>query len=268
MNKKYYMIDLDGTIYAGENVLPYAKEFIQYLRLHNYPYMFFTNSPQRSKEELYTKLIGMDIDVNINDFYSTSDVVLRYIKTDTIKIYSQTNIYILGSKSLKRMFIENGFNVVEDNTLVADYVIVGYDISITIEDCNIACRHILNGAKVISTNLDKTIPTEKGIAVHTGAIVALLEHATGKKVIDMGKPTQITLDFVLDTFGCNKQELITVGDNLSTDISLAVDNDIEGYLLLTGLTTIVDYNENTKFNRYNKLKVYPTLEYLLNDMKG
>ena len=237
--KKYFVIDLDGTIYRDTTILPGAKEFIDYLKTKNHDYVFFTNSPQRSKEELADKLNKLGIACLPKDFLSTVDVCINYLPKNA-------KIKCLGSISMEEQFKINGFKIVNQDG-ICDYVIIGYAPNINLKQINEACYHIYSGSKVILCNRDETIPTPKGFIAHTGAICDLIQSVTKVQSIDIGKPTKITLDYLCDYFKCTNKDLIIVGDNLKTDIALAIDHGLQAYLLLSGLTTkneVKDLNLN------------------------
>ena len=46
--KKLYIFDMDGTIYLGNRVFPYAIRFIQSLRKSGKRVLFFTNNASHS----------------------------------------------------------------------------------------------------------------------------------------------------------------------------------------------------------------------------
>ncbi len=258
-DKKYFMIDLDGTIYHRSTALPYAKEFIALLKEKEYPYVFFTNSPEFSKKELAQKLQKMGIDCEKNDFLSTADVCLEYLMQKHTSCREKIKVFVLGSAAFKQLFVDAGFILVENTAIQADYVFIGYDKSINLEQCENACTHIFNGAKAILTNRDHTIPSEKGFVPHTGAISALIEFATKVKALDMGKPDIYALEAVLKHFSCTADRLCIVGDNLETDIALGEKFNISSCLLLTGLTRpemLVSYGKK------DFLKVFENLEAL------
>ncbi len=255
--KKYFMIDLDGTIYHRSTALPFAKEFITTLKLKKYPFVFFTNSPEFSKKELMQKLRNMGIACTKKHFLSAGDVSLAYLKEERKHCIEQTKVFILGSKAFKRMFKKAGFQILENTEQSADYVIIGYDKKIDLCQCEYACTHIFNGAQPILTNRDHSIPTEKGFVPHTGAINALIEFTTKTKALDMGKPDLFALNAVLKKLKCTKQELYIVGDNLETDIALGEKFNISSCLLLTGLTSremLVSYKAKDFLHIFDNLE--------------
>ena len=48
---KTYLIDLDGTMYRGNQVIAEAIAFIQLLQKHHVSYVFVTNNATRTKKQ-------------------------------------------------------------------------------------------------------------------------------------------------------------------------------------------------------------------------
>src|SRR5262249_16919345 len=77
---------------------------------------------------------------------------------------------------------------------------------------------ILDGAKLIATNLDPNCPTQNGIRPGCGAIVSFLEAATGVKAFSVGKPSQVMMRAARKELGLATSETIMIGDTMETDI--------------------------------------------------
>lgn len=230
-----YMIDLDGTIYHRANILPYAKEWIAALQTTETPFLFFTNSPELSRKSLCKKLNVMGLCVDTNQILTAGDVAIRFIQKDSSS--NTPTAYIVGSEEFKNDCKKANIKVLDNCEEVADYVVVGYDPSLTLKDFEQACTHIFQGAIFLSTNQDETIPTSNGLIPHTGAIVSFIAYATGKQALNLGKPEKATLAAVLEQLQCQPEDLCLVGDNLQTDILMAEKFQLSSYLLLTGLTS-------------------------------
>lgn len=170
-----FMIDLDGTIYHRSNLLPYAANFITYLKEQGHPFVFFTNSPERTHQQLADKLNSMGLSVTENQFLSTSDLAINYLKNHTTKPIVQTKLYVIGNSSFKNTLQDEGYILLTDTSDTADYVVVGFDSNLTFDTLTIAFQQLTLGANLISTNQDTSIPTETGFIPHTGPIVAFLE---------------------------------------------------------------------------------------------
>jgi NagD protein len=95
---------------------------------------------------------------------------------------------------------------------------------------------IHRGAKLIATNLDPNCPTENGIRPGCGALVALLETATGVKAFSVGKPSPVMMRAARKELSLSTDETIMIGDTMETDILGGVQLGFHTVLVLSGGT--------------------------------
>lgn len=255
-----YIIDLDGTLYHQNVPIKYADTFIHYLSMHNRSFALFTNSPERTPLQLSEKLQGMGIYVSTKDIITTGCIALDYFENQK----DSASIFILGTVSFKERFIQAGYHVVCNKEEKADYVLCGFSKDITFQELTIACQHIWDGATLISTNSDQSIPTECGLIPHTGSYTAFLEYATGTKAIQLGKPGAYAYEYLRKHLDASVKELCMIGDNLPTDMLFGKNNGFSSYLVLTGLTNkeIASKNTNLFDKSFNNLKEIILFEQL------
>src|SRR5258708_10925357 len=102
-----------------------------------------------------------------------------------------TPIYVVGSDSLIELLTGHGYVI---DAQQAKVVVVGLDIKLNYEKLTIAGQRILDGAEFIGTNGDRSIPTQTGIALGCGSILAAIEAMTGRAPRVMGKPEPIMFE--------------------------------------------------------------------------
>ncbi len=118
-----------------------------------------------------------------------------------------------------------------------DYVVVGEGRTLTFEVLETAVQMIIDGAKLIATNLDPNCPTSNGgTRPGCGAIVALLESATGVKAFSVGKPSPVMMRAARKELGLAASETIMIGDTMETDILGGVQLGYYTVLVLSGGT--------------------------------
>src|SRR5262249_7659969 len=93
-----------------------------------------------------------------------------------------------------------------------------------------------NGAKLIATNLDPSCPTPSGPRPGCGALVALLEAATGVKAFSVGKPSAYMMRAARKQLGLRSEEITIIGDTMETDILGGVQLGYHTVLVLSGGT--------------------------------
>jgi NagD protein len=86
--------------------------------------------------------------------------------------------YVIGEGGLLTALHQNGYAVVDRSP---DFVVVGEGRTLSFEMLEHAVQLVIDGAKLIATNLDPNCPTQKGTRPGCGAIVALIEAATGTR---------------------------------------------------------------------------------------
>ncbi|NLA79198.1 MAG: HAD hydrolase-like protein, partial [Chloroflexi bacterium] len=121
------------------------------------------------------------------------------------------------------------------------------------EEVTKAIRLIMGGARFIATNPDATGPTESGIVPATGSMAALIEKATGKAPLFIGKPNPLMMRSALNHMDAHSEESIMIGDRMDTDILSGISSGLETILVLSGVTSKEDiekysYGPNYVFN--------------------
>lgn len=121
-----------------------------------------------------------------------------------------------------------------------DYVVVGEGRLITFEMVEAALNMILNGAKLIATNLDSSCPTQSGTRPGCGAVVAMLETASGLEAFSVGKPSPVMMRAARKELGLTADQTIVIGDTMETDILGGVQLGYKTVLVLSGGTARKD----------------------------
>lgn len=233
MNKQYkgYLIDLDGTIYKGKQVIPAGKTFLEELQKRAIPYLFVTNNTTRTPEMIKTFLLEeFAIETPIETIYTASLATVDYMND----LGKEKTAYVIGQEGLLSAISDAGYR---QESLNPAYVVVGLDTAVTYEQLSTAALAIQKGAVFIGTNPDLNIPTERGLLPGAGSFLAFLEAASRKKPVIMGKPEAIIMDKALERLQVTKEEAIMVGDNYLTDIQAGIANGIDSLLVLTGFTS-------------------------------
>ncbi|MHC5216086.1 TIGR01457 family HAD-type hydrolase [Enterococcus sp. LJL128] len=230
--KKYkgYLIDLDGTIYLGKDIIPAGKRFVERLQKTEQPFLFVTNNTTKTPEAVAERL-AMEFDIHIapQTIYTASLATIDYMKEQG----AGNKVYVIGESGLIDLILEAGF-VWDEET--PDYVVVGLDTKITYEKLVKATLAIRKGAVFIGTNPDKNIPTERGLLPGAGSMISLVETAVQRKPIMIGKPNAIIMNEAVKVMGLKKSDVLMVGDNYETDIQAGIQNDIDTLLVLSGFT--------------------------------
>ena len=99
-----------------------------------------------------------------------------------------------------------------------DYVVAGIADDLQISTLSQAVLHLNNGATLVASNGDRSIPTAAGLAPEAGAVIAFLEAASGQRAYIAGKPNAVIYDLALTRFGLSTADVVMIGDTFDTDI--------------------------------------------------
>ena len=224
-----FVLDMDGTFYLGEQILPGALDFLDAVRESGRDFLFFTNNSSRNPEDYIKKLAGMNCHITREQIMTSGDVTIRYLNTH----HRGKTVYLVGTPALEASFREGGIPLAKERP---DIVVVGFDTTLTYEKLERACTYIREGALFLATHLDINYPVQGGFIPDCGAFCAAIRLSTGKEPKFLGKPFPETVDMVLGHTGAEKCRTAFVGDRLYTDVATGIRNGAMGFLVLTGET--------------------------------
>ena len=224
-----FLIDMDGVIYRGSQLIPGADRFITELRENDIPFLFLTNNSQRTRRDVVIRLQRMGIDVEERHVFTCAMATARYLARQK----PGGTAYVIGEGGLLTALHQNGYGIVDREP---DYVVVGEGRTLNFEMAEAALGMLLQGAKLVATNLDPNCPTHAGMRPGCGAIVAMLEAASGVKAFSVGKPSPVMLRAARKELGLRTEETIMIGDTMETDIIGGVQLGYKTVLVLSGGT--------------------------------
>jgi NagD protein len=250
-----YLIDMDGVIYRGGDLIPGADAFIQELQSQGIPFLFLTNNSQRTRRDVAKKLERLGIKVGESHVYTCAMATARFLASQK----PNGTAYVIGEGGLLTALHTNGFSIVDKDP---DYVVVGEGRNLNFEMAEQALRMILGGAKLVATNMDPNCPTQHGPRPGCGAVVAMLESASGVKAFSVGKPSPIMLRAARKDLGLTTDETIVIGDTMETDILGGTQLEYRTVLVLSGSTRQQDLRNYA----YQPDLVVPSLGHLSHAM--
>ncbi|MEO8025768.1 MAG: HAD-IIA family hydrolase [Bryobacteraceae bacterium] len=222
-----YLIDMDGVIYRGSEPIPGAADFIRYLQEEGIPYLFLTNNSAFTPLDVVVKLRRFGIATSPDHVYTSALATAEFVQRQR----PDGTAFVIGEGGLLNALNDVQYAITQNSP---DYVIVGEGRVLNFELVELAHRHIMNGASLLSTNSDTWCPTDAGPRPGCGAIVALLEAASGRKAYHVGKPNPFMMRTARKRIGLSTDEVIMIGDTMETDIRGATDLGFESILVLTG----------------------------------
>lgn len=234
--KKLYIFDMDGTVYLGNRVFPFAIEFIKNLRAAGKRVLFFTNNASHTTEFYLKKLEKMGFSPRPDEIMTSGDVTIEFLNRNR----QGKTVYLLGTDELVAHFAACGVPLLTGKEPSADIVVTSFDTTLTYEKLDNACRLVRGGAEYLSTHPDFNCPTETGFIPDSGAIAAFVTASTGVLPTYFGKPHRETVEMIAKATGVTLDEMCIFGDRLYTDIAVGKRHGVTAALVLTGETTLAD----------------------------
>jgi phosphoglycolate/pyridoxal phosphate phosphatase family enzyme len=255
------IFDMDGVLYRGSTVMPYAKETLERLRRAGWQVFFATNNSTATRAEyvqrLHTLGLGGDAEHIVTSAYATAHYLERLDPRPN-------DVFVVGANGLREEIRATGIAVRDAVSLPgtlppdaaaadgvdpgamrryltsvtlpppADTVVVGLDLHVTYAKIAEAQRCVLAGARFVCSNRDRAYPVEGRLLPGAGTIVAAIEVATGSTAICIGKPEPFLFEEVLRRAG--ERDAVVIGDSTDYDMVAAHRVGARGVLILTGLT--------------------------------
>ncbi len=226
---KGFLLDMDGTIYLGDRLLPGAREFLDLLEARERMYLFLTNNSSSHGGVYAAKLRRLGLDVGAERIFTSGEATARYLA----QRHPGARLYLVGTPALEEEFTAHGFRLVREDP---EYVVLGFDTTLTYEKLWRLCDFVRAGLPYIATHPDINCPTETGFMPDIGAIIAAVEVSTGRRPdVIVGKPYSPMVQALEAKTGLDVSQLCMVGDRLYTDIALG-QAGVLTVLVLTGET--------------------------------
>lgn len=235
---KCFIVDMDGTFYLGDELLPGALEFAEAVKKTGRRFFFYTNNSSHNEEECLERLKRIGFDEPEISVIISSHVAIDYIKRNR----PNKSVYLLGNENLTNDFIGAGIKLTDENP---DIVVLGFDTTLTYDKINTAAGFLAAGKEYFATHPDDNCPLKNGFMVDTGSMIAMFHRSTGRGPdIIFGKPYAHTVDYVTHKIGCKREEIAFVGDRLATDIAIGAKNGLKTALVYTGVTSPEQYAQS------------------------
>ena len=255
-----YLIDLDGVIYRGNELLPGAKEFIAWLKANNKKFLFLTNNSFASETQVLEKLIGLGIVTDTSHLLSAGEAAVQNIA----RRFPGALVYLVGEQPLSDLLRQYQLQVADEDSHQADVVLVGLDRHFDYKKLTGAVLAVRAGAHFITINRDPLLPVEGGFLPGCGTMAAAIEAGCGVTPEVVGKPEPLLLQEAMRMLGSNPSETVMIGDSLTVDIQGGKAAGTHTLLVLSGNTSREDVAHSSIKPDY----IYQDVAALLADLKS
>ena len=256
------IFDMDGVLYRGSIVMPYARETLARLREAGWKVFFATNNSTATRDEYVARLSALGLGGDLEHVITSAYATAHYLERLEPK---PKDVLVIGADGLRSEIRAVGISVRDADALPgshppldaaadgvdpgamrryltsltlptpADTVVVGLDLHLTYAKLAEAQRAVLAGARFVCSNRDRAYPVEGRLLPGAGTIVAAIEVATGQRALCIGKPEPFLFEEVLRR-AADGGPAVVMGDSTEYDMVAAHRVGAVGVLILTGLT--------------------------------
>ena len=225
-----FIVDLDGTVYVGDELTPGAVEAIEQLRDAGKGVAFVTNNPRLSGEDYVRKLWKLGLRASLADVVTVGGAT-QHLLAET---RTGRTAFVIGSPAIHQHVTDAGLRVLNGTDLAsrAEVVLVAGTDQVDYSDLRTAALAVRRGADFLATSRDPTYPMPDGMWPGTGAILAAVEVASERKAATIGKPEPQLMITAIERLGDGRA--LVIGDRPDTDGAAAARAKLDFALVLTG----------------------------------
>ncbi|HEX6154252.1 MAG TPA: HAD-IIA family hydrolase [Solirubrobacterales bacterium] len=227
------LVDLDGVVWIGPDPVPGSAETLRALLDAGRRIVFVTNNPGKPPTAYAERLRELGVDVAPEQIVTAGMVAARLAGEAA---GAGGGAFVIGATALKEMVAATGARVLEgEEGREADVVVVSGHRGFDYAELATAKRALDRGAALVATSHDPTMPFPGGEVPGTGAVLAAVETASGRRAEIAGKPERHLFEMAIEAAGGGR--LAMVGDRISSDVAGGRAAGLETILVLSGTTS-------------------------------
>lgn len=261
-----FLVDLDGVVWIGREPVPGSAETLRALLEAGKGIVFVTNNSGRPPAAYAERLRELGVEVGAEQIVTAGMVAARLAGEAA---GDGGGAFVIGAEALKEMVAATGATVLEGEAAYeAKAVVVSGHRGFDYEELLTAKRALERGAALFATSHDPTMPYPGGELPGTGAVLAAVETASGRRAEIAGKPERHLFEMALAALDCsfsgndNEKEqtnarVAMVGDRVSSDIAGGHAAGLETILVLSGTT-----------GREEAAAASPAPDFVVEDLSG
>lgn len=228
------LIDLDGVVWIGSEPVPGSPQALRTLLEAGKRIVFVTNNPGRPPTAYAERLRELGVEVGPEQIVTAGMVAARLAGEAA---GAGGGAFVIGAPALKEMVAATGASVLEgEEAREADVVVVSGHRGFDYAELLAAKRALDRGAALLATSRDPTMPFPGGEVPGTGAVLAAVETAAGRRAEIAGKPERHLFEMAVEAIGGGGRAAM-VGDRISSDIEGGRGAGLETILVLSGATS-------------------------------
>lgn len=229
------LVDLDGVTYRGPDVVPDAPAALGAARDAGMRLVYVTNNSSRTADDVAVHLTRVGIPTASDEIFTAAQAAAAILAD---RFDADARILVIGGAGLREAVGAAGMKVVESATESPEAVVQGWSADVGWRQLAEAAYAVREGAYFLATNMDLTLPNERGFAPGNGALARVVATASGVEPESAGKPEPAMYVRAAERVGAVRP--LVVGDRLDTDLGGARAAGMPGLLVLTGVSGALD----------------------------
>lgn len=228
---KAFIFDLDGTVYRGDDIIPFADKTINTLQDEGRRVVFISNKTTGTVNDYFALLRNFGLKIDEKQIINSTVVVKKYLSEN----FSNQKFFAIGEKVFINEIVSAGLHYSEEPSKI-NILLVTLDRTLNYDKLEIAAKSLENGARFFAANIDDTCPVSGGEVLDAGATISALEKRTHRKLeLNFGKPSKFMMDEVMSLLDTSLENILLIGDRIETDIAMGNNFGIDTALVSTGV---------------------------------
>ncbi|MET9021404.1 HAD-IIA family hydrolase [Actinopolymorpha sp. NPDC004070] len=229
------LFDLDGVVYVGADAVPRAPEDLERARAAAMRVAFVTNNASRTPDAVVEHLRKVGVRAEVSDVVTSAQAAARLVAE---RVPEGSRVLVVGGEGLLVAVRERGLVPVQTAAEDPAAVVQGFHPEVGWRQLAEGTYAVRRDVPWIASNVDRTLPTDGGLAPGNGTLVEVIRMATGRTPVIAGKPAPPLFHETVERVGAERP--LVIGDRLDTDIEGANASGMPSMLVLTGVTKLGD----------------------------
>jgi phospholysine phosphohistidine inorganic pyrophosphate phosphatase len=221
------LLDIDGTLYVGDEALPGATEAVRRLEAQGLVVRYLTNTTRFSRAELTGRLRTLGFPATADQLFTAPVAAAAWLAAARLR---RIALYVPAST----LHDFRAFEIVEGAGQPEAVVVGDLGADWTFARMNAAFRQLLGGARLVALQRNRYWRTPDGLTLDAGAFVAALEYGAGQEAVVVGKPSTEFFRLAVASLPAGSGAALVVGDDVETDIAGARAAGLPAVLVRTG----------------------------------
>lgn len=230
-SKKLFLLDIDGTVALGENLLPGAENFLRLVKQKGGVLRYLTNNSSKGVKDYLEQFHRWGVPAEEEEFVTAGTYTIEFLK----RKYPTRKILVVASDSYCKELKNAGLLITDQAGEEVGCLLTAYDTELTYGKLIQACRQLTCWpVPWYGTNPDIRCPIDFGMVPDCGSICRMIGAAVDQEPMFIGKPAPEMVYFCMEQTGCTREETVIIGDRIYTDMECGKRAGVDTCLVLTG----------------------------------